>query len=130
MGNADSPGSTTKLRRKLGRAGAVAALALAPILTAGCSGSDDDGLLQIDDLRLTRLPSGAKIISGSVHNSSTDDVSGVLVQISLFDDDNNLLSSMTIGVEGVEAGGNTRFREPVDSDLDVSRARVKKIVPL
>jgi hypothetical protein len=37
---------------------------------------------------------------------------------------------MTVGVENVAAGGNSRFREPVDTDLDVHRARVKKVVSL
>lgn len=124
------PESTTGRRRNLAAILLCATVALASIFATGCRGSDDGALLQVDELRLTKLPSGAKIISGSVHNGSTDDVSGVLVQISLFDDDNNLLSSMTIGVQDVEAGGDTRFREPVDTDLNVHRARVKKIVQL
>ena len=96
----------------------------------GACGADIDAQFQVDELRLTLLPSGAKIISGSVHNASETDVPGVLVQISLFDDENNLLTSMTIGVEDVPAGSDARFREPIDSDLDVDRARVKKIVVL
>lgn len=99
-------------------------------LLSGCGGGDVNGQFQVDDLRLTLLPSGAKIISGSVHNASHTDVPGVLVQISLFDDDNNLLTSVTIGVEDVTAGSDARFRQPIDSDLDVDRARVKKIVVL
>jgi hypothetical protein len=118
------------MRRRLLRAAVVAAVALAPVINGGCGGAEGSAELEIDDLRLTKLPGGARIISGSVHNRSSDNVSGVLVQISLFDDDNNLLSSMTIGVEEVEAGGDRKFREPVDSDLDVTRARVKKIVTL
>jgi len=117
------------MRRRLLRAAAVAAVALTPVISGGCGGAEGAGV-EIDDLRLTMLPGGARIISGSVHNRSKDHVSGVLVQISLFDDDNNLLTSMTIGVEEVEAGGDRKFREPVDSDLDVTRARVKKIVTL
>ena len=100
------------------------------LMVAGCGGEGATRTLQVEDLRLTLLPSGAKIISGSIHNASQDDVAGVLVQISLFDDQNNLLSSMTIGIEDVAAGGDTRFREPIDSDLAVDRARVKKIVVL
>lgn len=118
------------MRRRLLRAAVVAALALTPAINGGCGGAEGGPGLEVEDLRLTRLPAGARIISGSVHNRSSDDVSGVLVQISLFDDDNNLLTSITIGVEEVEAGGDRKFREPVDSDLDVTRARVKKIVTL
>lgn len=105
-------------------------LVLASALLTSCGGTDLDRQFQVDDLRLTLLPSGAKIISGSVHNASHTDVPGVLVQISLFDEDNNLLTSMTIGVEDVAAGGDTHFREPIDSDLAVDRARVKQIVIL
>jgi len=108
---------------------AVIGIISSPLLSA-CGSSDIDGQFQVDDLRLTLLPSGAKIISGSVHNASQTNVPGVLVQISLFDDDNNLLTSMTIGVEDVTAGSDARFRQPIDSDLDVDRARVKKIVVL
>jgi hypothetical protein len=105
----------------------LAAIALA---SWGCTEGQTDSLLLVEGLRLTKLPSGAKIISGSVHNGSDVDVAGVLVQISLFDSDNHLLSSMTVGVEDVAAGGDSRFREPVDTDLNVHRARVKKIVSL
>ena len=99
-------------------------------MAPGCTQSEDQSLLQVEDLRLTKLPSGAKILSGLVHNGTTAEVSGVLLQISLFDDQNNLLSSVTIGVNEIAAGGDQRFREPIDSDLDVQRARVKKVVAL
>ncbi|HEY5564547.1 MAG TPA: FxLYD domain-containing protein [Rhodothermia bacterium] len=118
------------MRRILLRAAVVVGVALTPVVSGGCGGAEGSAGLEIDDLRLTKLPGGARIISGSVHNRSGVHVSGVLVQISLFDDHNNLLTSMTIGVEGVKAGGDREFREAVDSDLDVTRARVKKIVTL
>lgn len=108
----------------------LAFLILLILAGSGCQGSDEQSKLQVEDLHLTKLPSGAKIISGLVHNGSTVDVSGVLVQISLFDEQNNLLTSVTIGVENIAAGADQRFREPIDSELDVQRARVKKLVPL
>jgi hypothetical protein len=108
----------------------AAACVAAMLVMAGCRGSVDESKLEIENLHLSLLPSGAKIISGSVHNGSKDDVSGVLVQISLFDKGNNLLSTVTVGVDAIAAGKDQRFREPIDATLDVERARVKKIVVL
>lgn len=105
-------------------------ISLVACVASGCGSPDDQSQLQVENLRLTKLPSGAKILSGSVHNGSKAEVAGALVQISLFDEENNLLKSVTIGVKEIAAGGDQRFREPVDSDLDVQRARVKKLVAL
>ena len=108
----------------------AAACVAAMLAMTGCRGSVDESKLDVENLHLALLPSGAKIISGSVHNGSRADVSGVLVQISLFDQENNLLSTVTVGVDAIAAGKNRRFRQPIDATLDVERARVKKIVVL
>jgi hypothetical protein len=90
----------------------------------------DMSLVTVEDLTYQLLPSGARIVSGMVNNPTDSDVGSIQVQVSLFDKDNVRVDGLSILVRDIGANSKVSFREPVDSDFDVTAARVKGMIRL
>lgn len=107
----------------------VVALLLA-MPTAGCG--NDDGFerddVRVFDVELTLLQSGARILTGKIENGSDANISGLQIQISLFDGDNRRVDRMSVTVQDLEAGEVHDFREPINSDFDVRGVRVRSLL--
>jgi len=111
--------------------GAVALIVL--LITgwfAGCGtdrGFERDNV-RVTDVELTELRSGARILTGKIENGSPTDISGLQIQVSLFDGDNRRVDRMSITIQNLEAGEVRSFREPIDSDFDVRGVRVRSLL--
>jgi hypothetical protein len=86
--------------------------------------------LSVEGLKYQQLPSGARIVSGELYNPSDKVVPNAQLQLSLFDADNIVVSSMVIVVREIPAGERVSFREPVDVSFDIQAARVKSVLVL
>ena len=86
--------------------------------------------VQVEDVKYTLLPGGARIVTGTLFNPSESPVKGAQIQISLFDGNNIKVSSMSITVTDVPPGERKPFRQPVDNDLDIQGAKVRSVLVL
>ncbi|MFK7843819.1 MAG: FxLYD domain-containing protein [Rhodothermales bacterium] len=86
--------------------------------------------VQVEDVKYTLLPGGARIVTGTLFNPSEDPVKGAQIQISLFDRNNIKVSSMNITVKDVPPGERKPFRQPIDTDLDIQGAKVRSVLVL
>jgi Protein of unknown function (DUF3426) len=84
--------------------------------------------LEVVDLELNSHPGGARILTGSLFNHSGMNLTVAQIQITLFDADNRAVSSMSVVLHDISANTTQSFRQAVDSDLDVSGARVRQIL--
>ncbi len=90
----------------------------------------NDVQVQVEDVKYTLLPGGARIVTGTLFNPSEVPVKGAQIYISLFDGNNIKVSSMSVTVQDVKPGERKPFREPVDIDLDIKGAKVRSILVL
>lgn len=108
----------------------LAALLMMAIPAIGCG--NDDGFerddVRVSDVELTLLQSGARIVTGKIENGSATDISGLQIQVSLFDSDNRRVDRMSITVRNLEAGEVRDFRAPVNSDFDIRGVRVRSLL--
>ena len=86
--------------------------------------------LEVEDLKYSLLPGGARIITGNLYNPTTRNIRNAQIQIFLFDDKNRKVSDMNVTVKDVPAGERKQFREAVDVDLDIRGAKVKRVLVL
>lgn len=106
------------------------------VLGVGACGApaDEDGAgdtsVQVEDVRYSLLPGGARIVTGTLYNPTTAPIRNAQIQISLFDENNVRISTMSVTLKDIEAGARKPFREPVDSNLDVRGASVNSVVVL
>ncbi|NND71145.1 MAG: hypothetical protein HKN43_06170 [Rhodothermales bacterium] len=90
----------------------------------------DVSMLSVEDLTYQLLPSGARIVSGTVYNPTESPMGSIQIQVSLFDKDNVRVDGLSILVRDLNAGSRVDFREPVNSDFDITAARVKGMIKL
>lgn len=113
---------------------AVLLLVLALGVGACGSSADEsasgDASVQVEDVRYSLLPGGARIVTGTLYNPTTAPIRNAQIQISLYDENNVRISTMSVTLQDIEAGARKPFREPVDSDLDVRGASVNSVVVL
>ncbi|NNE35239.1 MAG: hypothetical protein HKN13_08390 [Rhodothermales bacterium] len=95
---------------------------------AACAPSGDQSAVHVEDLRYRLMPGGARILTGTLINDSSQHLTVAQVEVSLFDGDNRRISSMSVVVQDIAVGQQRDFRQPVASDLDVQGARVKAII--
>lgn len=103
------------------------------LLVSGCQSepAETDAIqVQVEDVKYSLLPGGARIVSGTLFNPSEAPVKGAQIQISLFDSNNIRVSSMSITVQDVPPGERKSFRQPVDTDLDIKGASVRSVLVL
>ena len=106
------------------------------VLSPAAVGCGNDGKsaaaeqLTVEDLTYQLLPSGARIVSGTLVNPSERHFPSAQIQVSLFDENNVAVGNLSVTVRDVEAGGRVEFREPVNSDADVRSARVRSVLVL
>ncbi len=89
---------------------------------------DVSGVIQVEDVKYSLLPGGARIVTGMIYNPSEVVVRNAQIQVSLFDSNNRLVSSMSIPVKDVPPGERKSFRQPVDVDMDIRGAKVKSVL--
>ena len=90
----------------------------------------EDVQVQVEDVKYSLLPGGARIVSGMLFNPSKALVKGAQIQISLFDGNNIKVSSMNVTVKDVLPGERKAFRQPIDTDLDIQGAKVRSVLVL
>lgn len=111
-------------------------LLLLPLLClAACSDNADEAAnlaehITVNDFQYSLLPGGARIVTGEVHNASTQALSNIQVSITLFDANNRRISSMNVTVRDVPPGESKRFREPVQDSENVRGAKVRSVLVL
>lgn len=86
--------------------------------------------LYVDDFQYAEMPTGERIITGTVFNDTGDRVDNAQIQVSLFDEENRRVGTMSVSVGDLVPGDSVTFREPVDAGDEVVGARVRSIVVL
>ena len=84
--------------------------------------------VHVEAFKYALMPGGARVLTGRLYNPTPTPVRNAQIQVSLLDANNRRISSMTIHVRDVQPGTYKAFREAVDSELDVQRARVRSIM--
>ena len=100
---------------------------------SGCQAettAPEDIQVQVEDVKYSLLPGGARIVSGMLFNPSNALVKGAQIQISLFDGNNIKVSSMNVVVKDVQPGERKPFRQSIDTDLDIQGAKVRSVLVL
>ena len=106
------------------------------LLTAACGGNTDEastdpeGPVEVLDFRYVMLPGGARIVTGKVHNRTADPIRNAQLQIALYDQDNLLVTTMSVLVRDIGPDENKPFREVVDAGDHVQGARVRSVLVL
>ena len=101
------------------------------LLISACAGDTPEpkgASVQVEDVKYTLLPGGARIVTGTLYNSSEARVKGAQIQISLFDGNNVRVSSMIVTITDLQPGERKPFRQPVDTDLDIKGAKVRSVL--
>jgi hypothetical protein len=103
------------------------------LLLPACQSEESGGestAVQVEDVKYTLLPGGARVVTGKLYNPSEVLVRNAQIQISLFDGNNRRVSSMSITVQDVSPGERKSFRQPVDIDMDIRGAKVRSVLVL
>ncbi|MEZ4702159.1 MAG: FxLYD domain-containing protein [Rhodothermales bacterium] len=113
----------------------IAGLVFLAVLFGGCGASTDetdaaDTQVQVEDVRYAKLPGGARIVTGTLYNPTETPIRNAQIQISLYDENNVRVSTMSVTIQDVSPGSRKAFREPVDTDLDIRGASVKSVLVL
>ena len=103
------------------------------LFVAACGGGDAGGpapesRVDVEDFQFAQLPGGTRIVMGKLHNLGAEAIRNAQIQISLYDADNRLVTTMSIIVRNVEPGEHKPFREPIDADENVRGARVRSVL--
>ncbi len=97
---------------------------------ADSSAEQNDVQVQVEDVKYSLLPGGARIVTGTLFNPSEVPVKGAQIYISLFDGNNVKVSSMSVTIQDVRPGERKSFRQPVDVNLDIKGAKVRSVLVL
>ena len=97
---------------------------------AGEEGKHAKGRVEVEDFRYVRLPGGARIVMGKLHNRSAETISTAQLRIHLYDADNLLVTTMNVVVRHIGPGEHKPFRQMVDADENVRGARVRSVLVL
>ena len=113
--------------------------ALLPLLfLMGCAdeASKDAGLppldstrVEVEDVVYQKLPSGARIVAGALHNRSDRHIRNAQIQLALYNADNVRVGEINVPVKDVSARQSKRFRASVDDDAaDVRSVRPRSVL--
>ncbi len=97
---------------------------------SGEEGKNAKGRVEVEDFQYVRLPGGARIVMGKLHNRSAEPISTAQLRIHLYDADNLLVTTMNVVVRHIGPGEHKPFRQVVDADEDVRGARVRSVLVL
>ena len=107
------------------------------LAATGCAGGEDPTgnaaveagqRVQVEEVEYQELPGGARIVTGSVHNTSEEPIAHAQVQLSLYDGTNTRVGSMIIPLQGIDPGERQPFREAVKSEQDVRSVRARSVL--
>ncbi len=121
------------MMRTLGAALLVTAGLLAP---SACTPSDEDTpvrpepRVEVVELAFSRMPGGARFVSGKLLNTTDRDIQRVQIQVSLFDAVNRRIGSLLVPVQDIGPGQARSFRQFLDTDGDVRAVRVRRVFVL
>ena len=76
------------------------------------------------------LPGGARIVSGKLHNRTAEPIRNAQIQIALYDQDNCLVTTMSVLVHDIGPGEHKPFRQVVDAADTTQVARVRGVFVL
>ena len=91
---------------------------------------DDQASIEVEDVKYSLLPGGARIVTGTLYNPTDILVRNAQIQVSLFDENNRRVDGMSITVQDVPPGERKPFRKPVESDMDIRGAKVRSVLVL
>ena len=97
---------------------------------SGEEGKNAKGRVEVEDFQYVRLPGGARIVMGKLHNRSAEPIHTAQLRIHLYDADNLLVTTMNVVVRHIGPGEHKPFRQVVDADEDVRGARVRSVLIL
>ncbi len=97
---------------------------------SGEGGKDVEGRVEVIDFQYVRVPGGARIVMGKLHNRSAEPIHTAQLRIHLYDADNLLVTTMNVVVRHIGPGERKPFRQVVDADEDVRGARVRSVLVL
>ncbi len=103
------------------------------LLAAACggdaeeAGEDPEATVNVEDFRYVLLPGGARIVKGKLHNRTAEPIRNAQIQIALYDQDNWLVTTMSVLVHDIGPGEHKPFRQVVDADDIVRGARVRGV---
>ncbi|GEM_PF-964180 len=100
------------------------------VIATGCSESTSDELerVRVEDIEYQLLQGGARILTGSVVNTSDAHIPIAQIRVTLFDEYNRSVDQMMIVVRDIPVGEEIRFREAVRSDFDIRGARARSVL--
>jgi hypothetical protein len=88
--------------------------------------------VRVEEFQYSLLPGGARVLTGKLYNETDDPIRNAQIQVSLFDEANRRISSISILVHDSPPRDFRTFREAVDVDNEdlVSGARVRSVLVL
>jgi hypothetical protein len=98
-------------------------------LVAGCRGENRVDVV-VEEQRLARRLSGAAELSGTLVNRGSEALPSVQVQVALYNADNVRVDRTFFVARDLAPGEPVHFREILDSEADVHRARVEGVFRL
>ncbi len=116
--------------------GMLLSLALGLTLFAGCAGPEENRLpegepsVTVEEFAYARTREGDRRLSGVLLNNGADSIRNAQVQVSLYDEDNQRVSTMQIEVTNIAPGGRKPFTQMLDSDEDIRGAKVQSVMLL
>ena len=88
----------------------------------------DTSKVKVEDFHYALLPGGGRIITGKLINPTTKPIRNAQIQIGLFNQDNQLVSNMSVTIRDLAPGAKKAFRQPVDGDDSIQGARVRGVL--
>lgn len=86
--------------------------------------------VSVSEFQYARIPDGARIVTGRLHNDSSQRLENVQLRIAFYDADNRHVASISVVVQDVAPESEKAFREPVPADVEAEGARVQSVLVL
>ena len=99
-------------------------------LVAGCGGdgSPPSENIEVRDFRYVEQPNGDREFSADVHNTGSENISIVQLEVTLFDQTGAQIGTQQIEVEDIPANGSRSFTQPLTHAGAVGQARVSSVM--
>ena len=84
------------------------------LVAAGCGGEAEEVVedpVEVLDFRYVMLPGGARVVTGKLHNRTTETISSAQIQIALYDQDNRFVTTMSVVVRDIDPDEHKPFRQ-------------------
>ena len=107
-----------------------ASLFLMLLLLSACQGGSNDvvSMLTVEELHFSKEQDSSRIVTGFVRNESEEMARGVVVQVDLVDDRNQVLQKVQIDVDPIPPAERVSFRKVLDTDRPIHGVRASQII--